>query len=844
MRKTSNKTISTIIAILLMSTIAIPIFAILPSTNAHDPPWDVPTYAYINAAPNPVGVNQTVNVVFWLNAYMPTAAGNAGDRWFFYLDITTPDNSTETVGPFTSDPAGGSYYPYKPAETGKYTFTVRFGPQVLTGSNGTGIYNYNIAINNTYLASSATTTLTVQEEQLPSSPSFPLPTEYWTRPIEGQNTAWYTIASNWLGSPQIVGKYQPGGAAPNTAHIVWTKPLQFGGVVGGVNTGIDGVTFYDGTAYEGVFSNPLILYGRLYYPLPLSDATTGGGYISVDLTTGETLWVQNYTVNPSFGQLYDYESMNQHGVIRNGYLWASSGAILNAYDPLTGSWLFSETNVPSGTAAYGPNGEILRYVLNATGKWLALWNNTAAHGLTGSTNPSDTTSSNYNQWRPVGKTVDASDAYSWNVSVPSLMTGATIVTIIQDDILLGSNGTLPAPGSSSPYTVWAISLKPESRGSLLWMKNYDAPPGNITRGFAPQWMSALVDPETRVFTMYDKETMQWLGYSIDNGNLLWGPTPSEHPFNFYSDVGLTRYAVAYGKLFSAGYSGIVYCYDLKNGHELWNYSAPAGLDAAYSGYPLGIGGIADGKVYLFTTEHSANAPHILDVKLRCINATDGKELWTIDSYGSQGAIAIADGYLVALNLYDMQIYGYGKGPSAITVDASPEVSVSGTKVLIKGYITDISAGTEQNEQAKRFPNGVPAVSDSSMSGWMEYVYMQKPKPENTTGVLVNLYVLDSNNNFHQIGEAVSDENGFFSYDWEPDIAGKYTVYARFAGSGSYWPSHAETAFLVSEPAATSEPPAPSQSIADLYFVPMSIGIILAVIVVGVLLAFLLLRKRP
>ena len=69
--------------------------------------------------------------------------------------------------------------------------------------------------------------------------------------------------------------------------------------------------------------------------------------------------------------------------------------------------------------AYGPNGEILRYVLNSNGKWLALWNNTAAHDLTASTNPHDFTSINYNQWRPVGKSVNASNAYSWNVSVPA-----------------------------------------------------------------------------------------------------------------------------------------------------------------------------------------------------------------------------------------------------------------------------------------------------------------------------------------------------------------------------------------------------------------------------------------
>ncbi len=171
------------------------------------------------------------------------------------------------------------------------------------------------------------------------------------------------------------------------------------------------------------------------------------------------------------------------------------------------------------------------------------------------------------------------------------MAGGTIQGFIYNDVLIGSNGTLPTPGSSwNPYTVWAISLKPESRGNLLWMKNYDAPSGNITLSFAPVFMSLFIDPTTRVFTMYDKEEIQWAGFSVDNGTKLW-QTPSEVDFNYYADVGLTRYAVANGKLYSAGYAGVLYCYDLNTGQQLWNYTAPAGLEAGYPGFPLGIGAI-------------------------------------------------------------------------------------------------------------------------------------------------------------------------------------------------------------------------------------------------------------
>ena len=167
-----KKKTATIVVLFLMLTIAIPFFA-LPTANAHTPAWQVPTWTYVSANPTPVGVGQEVTVVFWINWVPPTAAGKAGDRWFFYLDITKPDGTKQTVGPLTSDPVGGSYYIFTPDPAGNYTITARFGPQVITGSNGTGIYNgmsfmgTPIAdLNDIYLASSATTTLTVQEEPI------------------------------------------------------------------------------------------------------------------------------------------------------------------------------------------------------------------------------------------------------------------------------------------------------------------------------------------------------------------------------------------------------------------------------------------------------------------------------------------------------------------------------------------------------------------------------------------------------------------------------------------------------------------------------------------------------
>jgi outer membrane protein assembly factor BamB len=313
-------------------------------------------------------------------------------------------------------------------------------------------------------------------------------------------------------------------------------------------------------------------------------------------------------------------------------LWAINGTNWNAYDPLDGNWLFTLTNVPSGTTFYGPNGEILIYVLDVAHNWLALWNNTAAHEETAAAaTPTDYTSANYFEWRPVGKTINASDAYSWNVTIPTLPSGSTIRAVIADDLILGSPSTFTETqgttesGTPDPYTMWAISLKTSSRGSMIWLKNYPAPPGNVTRNM-PAYRNPL-DPVNRVFIMFDKETVSYSGYSVDDGRWLW-TTPSENPWNMFQHGGIggAHNLIVNGKLYSSGYSGTVYCYDTKNGNLLWNYNATSGFATPYPGYPLFLFAAADDKIYLDTCEHSANAPYWVGAQARCLNATTGKEI--------------------------------------------------------------------------------------------------------------------------------------------------------------------------------------------------------------------------
>ena len=122
--------------------------------------------------------------------------------------------------------------------------------------------------------------------------------------------------------------------------------------------------------------------------------------------------------------------------------------------------------------------------------------------------------------------------------------------------------------------------------------------------------------------------------------------------------------------------------------------------------------------------------------------------------------------------------------------------------------------------------------------------MQKPMPTNFTGVPVTIVVLDSNSNYRNIGTAKTTSSGTYSLTWTPDIPGNYTVIATFHSNNAYWGSYSQAAFNVMEPpsATTAPTPAPA-SVVDTYFVP-AVAAIIVVIIIGFVVLFLALRKRP
>jgi hypothetical protein len=592
MQKIKNKTIAIIFALLMVTSMA-GVFYTTPTANAHNTAtdksvWVFPGTAYLVATPDPVGVGQTGAIMMWVDYPLPSAVVTNNIRRINYtLTITAPNGAVEKQHWDTiSDTTGIQYFRYAPTQIGTYMLKFDYGGQYYIWNDTAAMTTYQ---GDYYSPATRSINWTVQQDPIANPlASFPLPSEYWTHPIEGQNTDWWTISSNWLGSPYIVNRFQPYGLAPNSAHIMWSKAIQEGGVVGGMmgpSTDEPVKTFYMGGSYNVRWANPLIMNGKIYYELPYGNSGSGGGYVCNDLRTGQEIWRVNTTATgtslvPSFGFLYSFDDGNQHGVLPNGLLFTNNFA--RAYDADTGVLTtLNITNVPTGTAVVGLKGEILRYTITNCGTatnpnwYLAEWNSTKLISSASSLGPSAWysgnlvgntpfnysslgTNTNWNGTIWVNSTVRAAQgyaamaqpAYDWNISLSdqnAIFKNALSWTVntyakYGEGALLvqgnfGGRQDTYYGGNQLGANVTYISLKPDSTmGTVQWTKYFPPAANNVTRNLV------AVDYSSGVFIFEDQETLVHWGYSLTDGNKLWGPTSSVDQFNYFRST--TR--VAYG----------------------------------------------------------------------------------------------------------------------------------------------------------------------------------------------------------------------------------------------------------------------------------------------------------
>jgi hypothetical protein len=782
------------VALVLLLVLSSTLF-LLPIANAAT---SYPVYCFIAATPNPAGLGQQVLISAFADRYPPS---NASNRYAIYVDfifdvIITDPAGTVTTTKLKSDPVGGSWMTFTPNQLGTYTMKMHF--------EGAGPISQSS--NNTYLpGTSSTISLVVQQDAVPPLTGAPLPTGYWQRPINNENREWASIAGNWLGLNALrdngastwdgVNTFNPYTTAPNSAHIIWTKPLKSGGIAG---MPYNDEGFYTGDSYERIDKPAIIMNGVYYRNIPQVNNIAGNGFEAIDLRTGQVLWTQT-NGSITFGQLLMFDSMNQHGVIP--YLWNSN---LQCFDAENGNFLLSFANRTSGSLTMDQRGNIIQYTVtySATQKYVLMWNSTQAIQL--GVPPGQTGSAfgagNPDYWRPWYGTArndyNWSKGIVWNVTIPNLSqygctnsSGPSISMFDPYDKVIicryaaGANDTYPIG-----YTVLAgFSM---TDGTMLWVKNYTDT--NIVETGALGGASVGAGPG--YFTYFKQETMQWHIYNARTGQYLYATDPLISGWGtYYTTLSAPASTFAYDKFFTIGYDGFLHCYNPSNGNLLWSalgYSA--GQETPYGSWPTSYIAIADGKVYVSNGEHSPNQPLYRGYRLYCVDANTGQLLWKVANYGESPIIA--DGYLMTFNGYDSQNYAFGKGLSATTVQTPLTGIHAGDTIEITGTVTDQSPG----QTCLGIPAaGTPAISDDSMSAWMEYLYMQKVQPTNATGVPVQLVAIDSSGVSTVIGTVTSNSMGFFNTHWTvPATPSDYQIVANFAGSNSYFSSSAIAAVAV------------------------------------------------
>jgi hypothetical protein len=799
----------------------------------------MPTYSYIGAFPNPIGVGQTALVTYRID--QPGAGLNVYTGGFngSSVTITRPDGTSETKSDLPQDPTSSGWFTYTPTQVGTYTFVHHFpgAEYVVEGpwwNPGDVLWKY--------LASdSSEVSLVVQDEPVldyARSPS--LPTEPWTRPIYAENKGWWQAGDNWLmpgydinsrffaGTPA----FAPYTSAPDSAHILWTKSIIPGGIVGGPSGDL---SYYTGISYEQFF-DPLILYGHIMYSEHALTSSTSWGTRFIDLYTGEDL-PNMYMPDDSmaFCQVLDNNNVNEHGAIP--YIWDTSGSTWYMYDFLPGQQPKLRVTLTgmsglTGRHFYGPNGEILSINIggNSTHRFMYMFNSTRAivgPDIGFSWGPSGTiNASRYSGDAVMARSHSPFMGIEWNVTLPDVVgsQGESRVNYEEGYVLASSTDS-----STSPYTYTDVGYDISgmvadsnrvypSTISHLWVKSrtditdiHNRVSNNMQDG---------------VYARFDESEEIIICYSMQTGNEKWRQEPPNQVWALYN----RNYEIAYGKIVTSGFDGTVRCFNVETGVLEWEYyKGSSGFENAYGTYPEYAGlTIADRTVYTTADEHSSDGVLWRGAQLWALDIDTGEVKWQIN--GMFRHPAIADGILVALNSYDGQVYAFGKGPSATTVTA-PQVQVTlGETVVITGTVTDQTPA--QKDTA--------CISDEHMGHWMEYLHQQKQFPSEATGVPITIDVMDANGNYYNIGTATSDTAGKYSLVWEPEISGEFAIFATFAGSNSYGSSYDTTTMFVAEPPEATPAPTPTPApMTDTYIAGSTVAI-LAGLAIAV---FLLLRKK-
>jgi outer membrane protein assembly factor BamB len=833
------------------------------------PAFTCNTRAYLSFTPNPIGVGQPLLVNVWIDPVLSIGRQFLSSITGCYkVTLTKPDGTVDVVTMRSTRPDTTSWMSYIVDQVGewkiKFDFLGTYFPagRWLEGYMVTNTSGTNFGEVYYKPASTKEFTFTVREEAVYSWPDLGLPTDYWTRPVDWSHREWWPImgaypstgyvagglsfaTTDWWNevypdtNPQWSSSYMfyPLVQGPESAHVVWKQLSGDGGITGGL------------MGYYGDWQSPstpsLVYRGRCYgtYTKPGFENATSYFYC-YDIRTGELYWeypAATTTTTGPFGttttalapQYIAYieptrlEAIPESNIQEAAWHVEFVGIFSNTlykWDPWTGAITgrYNITGSPGGTFHNYVNG----YVLGVQNL--------------GSSVPVD------QRYRLINwTTMGSSNTFASRVISNTSYARSSLPTYIDWNEGIGVTQSNLVPDQIGSWYGQTIIVYNLYTGAMMH---------NLTTEYPDTAFSGsctVVDQGKVAITTINGYVKAW---DLRTGKVAWQSPEMDEPWGS-SGFGVYGIASAYGMIFRMSYAGL-YAFDWDTGKIVWVFR-PWTRAEFESPYTSTVGGpevypgqtnvrIADGKVYIYTGEHSPQWPKIRGQSLYCLNVTTGEEIWKMAisntvSFGAEpGTGPIADGYLIFPSSIGTT-FVFGKGKSATTVTAPDTAVPLGTAVVIKGTVLDQSPAQP----------GTPCVSKESMGTYMEYLHLQYPiggiwQNETITGVPVSLDAVDPNGNTVHIADVVTDGySGNFGYTWTPEIKGQYAVTATFAGDESYGSSFAQT--YVSVGPAQEPYPTPIQPEAPADNTPLFNAIIAAAIAIIIAVAIatvLILIKRP
>ncbi len=754
------------------------------------------------------------------------------EETFKPVDITL--EHAGIVEPGRTQIVGHLMFDYEPALIGNYSVTASFPGQIYTTD-----YTYPNMNLSVYYKPSTTlqpTVFTVQQNPVDAGilngwPYLPLPNNYWENPVQTDNREWAAISGDWpQRSYDILGSnYNPYTTAPKTPHIIWSTSVGDSGLIGGI---WGSLPLPQGSSASGSAPAPTvgaIIDGKIY-------RTSRSGYFEcIDLRTGARLWEAAGSLWQAQRLDLPYQTATQvsEGAI-SSWLWggitqATTGAGSTSwyrYSTYNGAQLQNITNVPRDlTSVKFEDGDPIAWVMQAN---LNTWNTTkplklsyvnlikwnyskliSTVGYSQVTSNDWTKGIEWNVTAQLGDQVDVADNF---------FRGPTCFPFREANVVIVRTPNAMQIMAGFDYTT----------GKFLWKNNATVLNIDVL-------IEGVATSSNGPHIMRDSATSNNVAYDVKTGREIYRISTGQDPWGF-----IPAYSHIYhnGINYVGSYDGYIYAYKSNDGQKVWQ-SPHIGQEfetvennQPFNGHAIG----ADGVLYFSSVTTYQMMPRPRFAHLIAVDEATGQFLWNlpIDIMPT----AVADGYLLGESIDNGILYGIGKGKTETKVTASPAILSKGNAIMIEGTVADQSPGKP----------GVPAVADSDMSEWMDYLYGQNatllnnpPKPH---GVAVTLKVLDSNGNTREIGTTTTNSEGLFHYQWTPDIEGEYVISAEFAGSESYWSSMAQTAIGVTEAIATPEP---AKELADnsteMYVIGIGVAVIIAIAIVGALILAAI-KKRP